>query len=896
MDQRPDPDVLLAQVRADENHQRRGRLKIFFGYAAGVGKTYSMLENAHRAKGKGRDVVLGYVEPHPRPATQALIEGFEAIPVRELEYRSVRLKEFDIDAALARRPELILVDELAHTNAEGSRHSKRWQDVEDLLEAGIDVWSTLNVQHIESLNDIVGQVTGVVVRETVPDKIFEAADEIELVDLPPADLMDRLEKGQVYLPEQAQRAVQSFFHKSNLSALRELSLRQAASRIHTDVESARKLQSDTSPWATTERLLVCVGTSPTTAKVIRCAKRMAVAFDAKWLAVSADVPGVAMNAAAAESVSQHFRLAEQLGAETVTVTGDSVVGAILAYARSRNVTKILIGKTIAPSWKRLLSRNVADKLIESSGGIDVYVIQGEYETRESLRPVFTKRRIHLLSYLKSGGIILICGLMAGFLRTFRLADSEANTVMLFLAGVAFVAFRLGSGPATAACIAAVLIFDFFFVPPFFTFAVSDMQYIVTFAVMLAIGLLISTLASRLKAQVQNSRVRESRTSSLYALGRQLSSLYGELFLISAAAEKVREMLGCEVAIYLRRRTGNVELVLGSSGESARDFLGLAAAQWVIEHCQLAGAGTNTLPNAGGLFVPLQGSQATLGCIALKAGDDVLRLLEPESKRLLEACGNQLALALERDQLAIAGAELRIQSEAEQVRSTLLSSVSHDLKTPLAAIAGASSTLQQSNTLDAETQIQLLETISSETARLNRVLENILQMSKLDAGATSPRMQWHVLEEIVGSALNQTQSELKAHKISVELPRDLPLIYVDDVLLEQILINLLENAAKYTPAGTPVSISGAVDGRSLRISVRDRGSGILVGLEEKIFEKFHRANLTPDSGKGNGLGLAICRAIATILGGSITASNPEGGGADFVLRLPLPKTVPSVPVE
>lgn len=900
LEHRPDPDALLAQVKAEEAESRRGSLRIFFGYAAGVGKTYTMLQAAHQAKVQGRNVVVGYVEPHARPATQALVDGLEVLPPKEISYRGVTLREFNVDAALQLRPEILLVDELAHSNAIGSRHEKRWQDIEELLEAGINVWTTLNVQHIESLNDVISQITGIAVRETVPDRVFDSAVDLELVDVTPEELLERLQAGKIYLPEQAQRAILNFFQKSNLSALRELSLRQAARRIHTDVESARRDKSAPHPWATNERLLVCIGPSPTTARVIRTAKRMAAALDAPWMAVSVDLTGETSQGPAAQQISQHFRLAERLGAETITLAGQRITETILDFARSRNVTKIFIGKTNQPRWKKLLFGTAVDELLEQSREIDVYVIHGAEESVASVSRPAAKTLVNLLPYWLSSSLIVIAAIAAWSLRLLHFADAEANTVMLFLAAVALAAFRFGRGPAILASVLAVLVFDFFFVPPYLTFAVADAQYVVTFGVMMAIGLVISTLTSRLRAQLVSTRLRERRTSALYELGKQLSSLYGNVFLAQAAGEKMSELLNGEVSIYLERssldsKSTNLEIVYGQENTIARHTVSLPAAQWVAEHSQIAGAGTNTLPNATALFLPLTGSQRTLGAIAIRVPQPET-LLAPDQRRFLEACANQLALALERDQLAIEAADARIEAEAEQVRSSLLSSVSHDLKTPLASIAGASSSLLEAPGLDETTRRQLLETVADEAARLNRLLENILQMSKLDAGGTTPNMQWHVLEEIIGSALHRTRRELAEHEVTVDLPTDLPLLWLDGLLMEQVFVNLLENAARYTPSGTKVRLSAEIDGRFVRISVADNGPGFPKGAEHRIFEKFFRATPSSDGGRGSGLGLAICRAIATNHGGSINAINRPHGGAEFVIRLPIRGDSPQVRLD
>ncbi|MGI6414354.1 MAG: DUF4118 domain-containing protein [Thermoguttaceae bacterium] len=889
---RPDPDELLAQVQAEEVHARRGAVKIFFGYAAGVGKTYTMLEAARQARAEGRDVVIGYVEPHGRPETEALLEGLEVIPTRQVEYRGVLLREFDVDAGLARRPEVLLVDELAHTNSEGSRHAKRWQDVEELRQAGIQVWTTLNVQHIESLNDVIGQVTGIRVRETVPDHVFDSADDLELVDVSPEELLARLQAGKVYIPQQAERAMQSFFQKSNLVALREMSFRHAAQRLHSDVESVRRQKAVLQPWATADRLLVCVGPSPTTARVIRTAKRMAAALDAPWIAVSVDLGGMADSRGKKEQIARHFRLAEQLGAETVTLLGQDVAATILDFARSRNVTKIFIGKTHQPRWKRLLTSTVVDELLDSSGVIDVYVIHGEKDSEEKVRTRTANVPKRWLPHVFASGAVAAAGALAALFTMLHLA--EANVVMVFLAAVAYVAFRWGRAPAVLASVEAVLVFDFFFVPPEITLAIADTEYLLTFGVMLAIGLVISTLTARLKNQIERSRLRERRTSALYHLGRQLSSLSGSAFLAAAAGNQVADLCGAEVAVYLRREKDALEIAFGEATTIAGHPVSPLVAQWVVEHDQIAGAGTDTLPNAPALFIPLTASQQTVGVIAVRA-DESERLLEPDQRLLLEACAGQLALAVERDQMALTAAEARIQAQAEQVRSTLLSSVSHDLKTPLAAIAGASSSLLQAAS-DEPTRRELLHTIADEASRLGRLLENILQMSRLESGASAPNRQWHVLEEIVGSALHRTRRELENHPVEVRLAANLPLIHVDGLLLEQVFVNLLENAARYTPEGTRVTIAAIPEGKWLAVSVADDGPGLAAGTEDRIFEKFYRASPIADSGRGSGLGLAICRAVAEAHGGKITAANRPGGGADFVLRLPLPVNAPQVIVE
>ena len=546
---RPNPDELLARVQAEEPGFRRGKLKIFFGYAAGVGKTYAMLSAARREQAVGTDVLVGYVEPHGRPETEALLEGLQTLPTLPVSYRGVTLHEFDLDTALARKPRLILVDELAHTNAEGLRHAKRWQDVEELLAAGIDVWTTLNVQHIESLNDIVARITHIVIHETLPDAVLERADEIELIDLTPEELMLRLQAGKVYLPSQAERALVSFFQKSNLIALRELSLRQAAHRLHQDVEAARQARADYTPWATTERLLVCVGPSPSSTKIIRTAKRMAVAFGSDWLAIAVDNGSGSTSSGASALTERNLQFAEQLGAETHTLIGRNVADTVLNYARSRNVTKIIAGKTAQPWWKQLIRRTMVEELLAQSGDIDVYVINGEgSEPRSAEQRPTSRSSLRVSHYLSTGAIIAVCVALGWSSHALHLAkgtngSGEANIAMVFLAGVAFVATRFGRGPAIFASVISVLLFDFLFVPPYGTFAVTDTEYLITFAVMLGIALLISTLTTRQRDQLQASQQQEQRTAKLFRMTRQLSELSGTDFLLQAAGQQLKEFFG-----------------------------------------------------------------------------------------------------------------------------------------------------------------------------------------------------------------------------------------------------------------------------------------------------------------------------------------------------------------
>jgi two-component system, OmpR family, sensor histidine kinase KdpD len=893
---RPNPDDLLARVQAEETPARRGKLKIFFGYAAGVGKTFAMLESAHREKAAGIDVVVGYVEPHGRPETEALLHGLEILPIRSVPYRGVTLKEFDLDAALARHPKLILVDELAHTNADGLRHSKRWQDVEELLDAGIDVYSTLNVQHVESLNDVIAQITGVVVRETLPDSVLERADDMELVDLTPDELIERLREGKVYLSQQAERALQHFFQKSNLVALREMSLRQVARRLSQDVQAARREKASQSPWGTNERLLVCVGPSPSSAKLIRTAKRMAAAFGADWLAVAVEPPAAGpRQAARRQRIAQHLRLAEQLGAETHTVFGDDVAATVIAFARSRNVTKIVVGKTAQPRWKRLLFGSMVDALLDRSGDIDVYVIRGEPEARPRAAVFIKRPAITWSNYVWTTLVVALCGLMGWLSSALHL--TEANTVMVFLLGVAFVAARFGRGPAIAAAVASVLVFDFFFVPPTFQFAVSDAQYLLTFAVMLAIGIIISTLTARIRDQLRSAQQLQDRTAALFRLTKQLTEVAGSEFLIRSAGQQLRTLFDGEVVVFVRDHQRALQLRFGEETSVAKHDVNAVVAQWVADHDQIAGAGTDTLPNATALFAPLIGSQSTIGAVGIRSQDPD-RFSDPDQRRLLETCASLIALSLERDQSVLEASEARLRVETEEMRNSLLSSVSHDLRTPLAVIAGVSANLLAREPHgDGDARREGLQTIAAESQRLSRLVDNLLNMTRLEAGVVTLDKQWHVLEEIVGSALNRTQKELSRHEVKVKIPPDFSLMLLDGVLVEQVFVNLLENAARYTPAGSRIEISANRMGTQLEIRVADNGPGLTPGSESRVLEKFYRGQpASGDNRRGVGLGLAICQAIVRAHGGRIAASNRSGGGAEFVITLRAEESPPRVVLD
>jgi two-component system sensor histidine kinase KdpD len=881
-DERPDPDVLLRRVAAEEARTSRGRLKIFLGASPGVGKTYAMLEAARAKKAEGVDVVVGWVETHGRAETAALAEGLERLPPREVEYRETRLRELDLDAALLRKPALLLLDEIAHTNAPGSRHPKRWQDTVELLEAGVNVYTTLNVQHLESLNDLVNRVTGVTVRETVPDRLLDDAEEVEFVDLPAEDLLKRLAEGKVYLPERAAQAVKSFFRRGNLLALRELALRRTAERVDVDVRDYRRDHAIEETWPVAERILVCVRPHPESDRLVRAARRMATRLRAEWIVVSVESPSQPpLSAAEREALAATTKLAERLGAETAVLSGASVSEALLAFARERNISKIVVGKPTHGRWRDRLRGSLLDEIVRGSGEVDVYIISGERAgDPEPAREVRGREPGKPAQYASSAAVVLVstalCWAMHG-------RFDRANLVMVYLLGVAFVASRYGRGPSVLAALLSVAAFDFFFVPPHLTLAVADTQYVVTFGVMLLVSVVISTLSVRVRAQADAARQRERRTQVLYALSRDLAAARTVEEVARAVSRHVEDVSGGPASVLVPGRAGG----LGVASGPAADARETAVAQWALDHGRTAGLGTDTLPGASAVYLPLRGTQAVLGVLGVRP-DPASLPLRPDQVDLLEALARQAASGLERVRLAEEAQQARLAVEAERLRSTLLSSVSHDLRTPLATITGAASSLLQDASLADETRRELQEAIYEEAVRLNRLVGNLLDMTRLESGSVRLNRDWQSLEELVGSALARLDPGLRGRTVRVRIPEDLPLVPVDGVLIEQALVNLLENAAKYTDPPDAIEVTARAEDGSIVVEVADEGPGLPPGTEERVFEKFYRAESTR---RGFGLGLPICRAIVTAHGGEIRAEGRHPRGTCFRFTLPLGEAPP-----
>ncbi len=890
MTDRPNPDELLRRVVAAEARGQRGKLTVFFGAAPGVGKTYAMLEIARaEMEREKRDVVVGIVETHGRYETGALLLGLELLPRRKLSYRGIDVAELDLDAALARRPQLLLVDELAHTNADGSRHPKRWQDVEELLDAGIDVFTTMNVQHVESLNDVIAKVTGVRVRETVPDSVLERAHEIKLVDLPPDDLLERLRDGKVYVPAQAQRAIESFFKKGNLIALRELALRLTAERVDAQMREYRHAQGIAQAWAVTEQLLVAVSPSPHSARLIRAARRMAAALHARWFAVYVERPSARqLPRAMALQLSKNLRLAEQLGAKTLTLMGDRPTTELLRFARQHDITKLIVGKPLTRRLRDRLRPSLVDDIVRHSGDIDVYVTAGDPDDEQPAPAPVVPTPLHVPSLLAAVSAPAIATAVSLFVFG---RDQLPDVVMLYLLGIMLVSSRFAMRASVSAAFLSVAAFDVFFVPPYLTFAIADFRHVTTFVVMLVVAIVISGLTQRVRHQAAAASERELRTAALYDLSRELAGARDPQGVVQAAARQIEQVFRSKVSLYVPEAGGRLMRAYASAGAAEAGDRELSVAVWVWSNQREAGLGTRTLPGGDTLYLPLIASGGIVAVLGVTPDDradfDALGV-----RQRIDAFAIQLALAFERAQLAEQTERARRDIEAEQLRSSLLSSVSHDLRTPLAVITGSASTLLQAGPGLAEaTRQDLLKTVVEEAERLNRLIRNLLDMTRLDSGAVKVKKEWLPLEELVGSALTRLEARLVGRDVRVNLPRDLPLVPCDAVLIEQTLINLLENAAKYSSGA--IEIAAEARDAEVVVTVADRGPGIAPGQEQRVFEKFQRASADggPD---GVGLGLTICRAIVTAHGGRIWVRHREGGGAAFELALPIDGVPPALP--
>ena len=875
----------------------QGKLTVFLGAAAGVGKTYTMLEAARERFAEGVDVVIGLVETHGRSETEALLQGLP-VSSRGIEFGDQGCLEIDLDALLARKPELVLVDELAHTNIPGFRHVHRYQDVQELLAAGINVYTTISIQHLETLNDIVSQITGMTVRETIPDHILEQSAQIQLVDIRPEELLQRLKDGKVHVPEQDEEAVFRFFRPGNINALRELALRYTARRVDRQIESYMRVHGIAGPWPTGERVLVCISASPFSAQLIRIARRMSEGLQSEWMAVYIDTPRrFPIREEEKDQLAKNLHLAEELGAETINITGNDVAEELLDLARKRNVSQIIIGKPVYSRLWELMHGSVVDKLIRLSHGISVHVIPGNPKlVRESAATTKTVKQparnlISFLPYLASlTAIVILTFILAPLKNTLGLV----NIAMLYLLPVLLSAVWWGTRPSIATAVMAVFAFDFFLVPPTLSFTVADISYLITFVLFVVFALFNSRLSTRLREQVINSRRREARVSALYSLSRDIAAVAELGPVLESIVKKVADTIEGQVVLLLPEKDN--KLVLKESSETSADSFfndhELVVANWVFSVGQKAGKGTDTLSTAEGLYLPLRTDKEIRGVLGIRSGDPDT-YFEPEQLRLLEAFAGLASMAVTRVKLADQAREAQSLAESERLRTALFSSLSHDLRTPLASIIGSVTCLLDSDEVYAkEARRELLQSILQGSLRMNRFVYNLLDMAKLESGLVKPNQEWCEIHDIVGVAISRMGEPLKNRPVNINIDNNIPLINVDLILIEQVLVNLLDNALKYSEPGTQISIEGLLRGKEIEVAVSNRGPEIPEDDMERIFDKFHRLE-SPRLVSGTGLGLAICKGFVEAHGGSIWATNRQGGVVEMIFTLPLVDQLPII---
>jgi two-component system sensor histidine kinase KdpD len=878
LDARPSPDALLKTA----GRAGHGRLKIFLGAAPGVGKTYEMLVQARRRKLDGADAVIGVVETHGRVETEMLTKGIETVPKKRVPYKGRVLAEMDMDAILQRRPRLVLVDELAHTNVEGSRHPKRYQDVEELLAAGIDVYTTLNVQHIESLNDVVAKITHVQVRETVPDAILDRADDIELVDLTPEDLLQRLKEGKVYLPAAAERAQQHFFQPGNLAALRELALRRTAQRVDAQMLDYMRAAAIQGPWETSERLLVTVNARSGAAGVIRYGRRLADRLRVPWTAIHVETAHG--SEAERDAVAQALRLAERMGGAAVTVPAASQIEGVLQFARANNIAHVVTAGR-SQGWRDLFRPPLVLALMRRAPEISVHVVPlrgaAEPAPPSLARPQWPQPRAFL-------GAACFSLLGLGVALLLRQTVAVSNVALVLLVAVLASAVAFGLWPSMAACVALALAYNFFFLPPLYTFTITAPENIVTLLVFLLVAVIASNLTARVRTQAIIAQGRAATTEDLYLFARKLADVASLDDLLWATAYQVSHMLKLHVVLLLPEGE-KLEVRAGYPPEDTLDEGDLAAARWAYERGNAAGRGADTLPGARRLFLPMRTARGTVAIIGLDSQRQQAAnepLLTPDQRRLLESLSDQAALAIERLHLSAQIDHARLAAETDRLRAALLTSISHDLRTPLASILGSATSLQQyRGQMDDAAQDELLATIREESERLNHFIANLLDMTRLESGAVTPGLEAVDIADVVGSVLRRAARLLASHRIVLALDEGLPMARLDPVLFEQVLFNLLDNAAKYTPPGSTITVRGTRGGALLRITVEDEGPGLPEEDRERVFDKFYRVTAGDRKRAGTGLGLSIARGFMEAMGGAITAANGAAGGAVFILTIP-----------
>ena len=880
---RPDSQVLLQSIQRAEK-QPDGKLKIFFGYAAGVGKTYAMLESAHRAKASGADVVAGYIEPHIRPETMALLEGLEILPPRAVDYKGMTLQEFDLDAALARRPQLLLVDELAHTNAAGSRHVKRYQDVQELLRAGINVFTTVNVQHLESLNDLVASITGVTVSERIPDHVFDSAAQVEVVDLEPSDLLDRLRAGKIYGQRQAEQAVSHFFTEKNLAALREIALRRTADRLERTPGTA-----DMSKPPAGEQILICLSGSPSNAKVIRTAARMAEAFHGAFTALYVETPDEsAQSESERKRLQGNIRLAEELGARITTVYGDDPAIQIAEYAKLSGISKIVLGRS--PAKKRMFARtnDLIDRLYELAPNLDIYIIPNQVQLPARRRPGPSQERFSAADTLKMLGILTACTAMGYLFK--GLGFTTANAIMVYILGVLGVSMVTpGRTYSLLASILSVLIFNFFFTSPYFTL-MSDPSYIATFGVMFIVAILGSSLTTRIKRQASQSANKAYRTEVLLATSQRLQKAEDGHAILTVTATQLEKLLERSLLLYPVGEDGNLCEPLAFPSEGGGDLAVCrteaerAVAEWVLKNNKHAGATTGTLPSAKCLYMAVRGSEQVLAVagVLLEGGEK----LDAFEKNLMVAILDECGLALEKDRMVRAKQRIEETARQEALRANLLRAISHDLRTPLTSISGnAGILMENSAVLDGEKRQRLYTSIYDDAMWLINLVENLLSITRMENGTMKLNIQPELLDDVFREALLHLDRNASQHHISAELADDLVMADMDARLIVQVIINIVNNAVKYTPVGSHIVLSANRIGAMVEVRIADDGPGIPDDAKEKLFDMFYTAdNACGDSRRGLGLGLSLCKSIVLAHGGTIRVAEQTPHGSQFIFTL------------
>ena len=898
LEQRPDPDSILKKI----DKEARGKLTVFLGATAGVGKTYTMLESAHERLLEGLDVVIGWVDTHGRRETERLVDGLPKLPVKTLEYRGKILPEMDIDAILTRKPELVLVDELAHTNIPGSRNVRRFQDVEELLSAGINVYTTLNIQHIESLNDVVAQVTGVVVRETVPDYVIDQADKVQLIDIPSEDLIERLKEGKVYIPGQAEQALRKFFRAGNINALRELSLRYTASRVDKDLSDYMREHKIDGPWPASGRVMVCVSGSPFSAQLIRVASRLASGVKAECLAVHIDVTKQQASDAERNRIAQNMRLAEDLGAKTLSVEASDLTKKILELAQSHNVTAIVIGKPRRGRLWECFHGSVVNRLIRNSGNLNIYVIQTGHEPESANEAKIVtaqgKNTEEIFPYVYS--LLMVAAItLVGFV--IRDEIEPGNIALLYQLPVVLSAFWWGRWSAYFTGVFSVLAFDYLFVPPFYTFSVDDMRYLWSFFTFLIVAFVIGGRTELLRREAVAAKLREKNTQALFEFSREIAAVIDLDTIVRQLAKRVADALGRRIMVMLPDEKGRLSVYADfrpvegdchTLRQPIADSAEAAVAAWAYEHRRIAGRSTETLSGADNLYIPLATRESVVGLLGVKV---VEKLITPEQQKLMEAWAALAAIAIERVRLTEKAREATLVLESDRLRTALLNSISHELRTPLASIMGSASTLLESDSLySADERHELLESITDGSKRMNLILSNLLDTARIESGMMKLKYDWCDIEDVIGTALQHLSEQVENRRLEINIREGIPLLQGDCVLLGQVVLNLVDNALKYSPADSSIEIQASATNEELTVSVADHGIGIPATDMEKIFDKFYRVQHGESSIPGTGLGLSICKSIVEAHGGKIWASNRSEGGAVISFSLPLTKTAdPSV---